>query len=282
MSSLDLSQDDHALWCGDHEPIDVAYVVPRTIEQALALLRERSITTRLIAGGQSLIPALRRGDRRTGRLLDVCQIAGLAELRMDEGVVSIGAAVNVSDFLASPVAAHLPILSSAGRHVGNHTIRNRATFGGMIAWCDPVAEIPLALSMLDAVVETDRRSLPVADLAKDTLASDEIIVRVGVAIPPKTIRYAFAEVARRPSGGRALFAVAVAIDHSHGRRRCRVGVTERTLSEWIHWPEGEDVKAFATRAISRTSTLRSPIKAKYIGSAEQLIAARLLGACSAP
>lgn len=280
MSSLD--PDDCGLWCGDHHPIDVDYIAPRTIEQALAVLRDRSVTTKMIAGGQSLIPALRRGDQIVGRLLDVCRIAGLADLRTDGDVVSIGAVVNVSDFLASPVASLLPILSLACRHVGNHTIRNRATFGGTIAWCDPMAEIPLALSMLDAVVETDRRTLPVAGLTKETLACDEVILRVKVLVPARHLRYAFDEVARRPSGGRALFAAIVAIDRSSGHRRCRVGVTERTLSAWMQWPEGEDVQTFAARAISSTTALRSSsITAKYIGSAEPLITTRLLAECDA-
>lgn len=282
MMSSPLLNPDRALWCGDHYPIDAEYVAPRTIEHAVAILQDRSVITKMIAGGQSLIPALRRGDQHAGRLLDVCRIAGLADLRTNGDMVSIGAAVNVSDFLASPVAALMPILSAASRHVGNHTIRNRATFGGTIAWCDPVAEIPLALSMLDAVVETNRRTLPVAGLVAETFAYDEIIMRVKIPVPPREIRYAFEEVARRPSGGRALFAVAVAIDRSRERRRCRVGVTERTLSGWMQWPEEEDISAFAARAIASTRNVRSPIRAKYIEPAERSITVRLLGACGAP
>ena len=282
MPSPFLKPDDPALWCGDHYPIDADYVAPRTIEHAVAVLQDRSVVTKMIAGGQSLIPALRRGDQCADRLLDVCRIAGLADLETDGDAVSIGAAVNVSDFLSSPVAALLPLLRSASRHVGNHTVRNRATFGGTIAWCDPVAEIPLALSMLDAAVETDRRALPVADFAKETLACDEIVMRVKVPVPPRQIRYAFDEVARRPSGGRALFAVAVAIDCSRGYRRCRVGITERSLSEWMQWPDGEDAGTFAARAIASTRNVRSPIKANYIEPAERSITARLLGTCGAP
>lgn len=282
MPSPFLKPDDPALWCGDHYPIDADYVAPRTIEHAVAILQDRSVVTNMIAGGQSLIPALRRGDRRADRLLDICGIAGLADFETDGDAVSIGAAVNVSNFLASPVAALLPLLRSASRHVGNHTVRNRATFGGTIAWCDPVAEIPLALSMLDAVVETNQRTLPVAGLVEQTFAHDEIIMRVKIPVPPREIRYAFEEVARRPSGGRALFAVAVAVDRSPGHRRCRVGITERSLSEWMQWPDGEDAGTLAARLIASSSSFRSLVKAGYVEPAQRAVAARLLDECSTP
>lgn len=202
------------------------YSAPTRVEEALAILRDDP-GARLIAGGQSLMPPLQWGQLSATHLVDIRNIAALRGIETHADHIRIGAAVRFSDLLRDPAATRLPGLAAALRHVGTITIRNRATFGGSLAWGNPRAEAALALMVHGAIVMTDRREIAVADLPTGAfvtrLERDEIILGVRVPLTPRSARDPLPRIARsqfgRESGGLGRAACGSGRDSLRRRRR---------------------------------------------------------------
>jgi CO/xanthine dehydrogenase FAD-binding subunit len=128
------------------------YVRPQSIEEACALLAADE-DARVIAGGQSLVPALAMRLARPSRIVDILRIPGLAGIRQEDGHLAIGATTRQVEVERDAlVAARLPLLAKAMPWVGHQATRNRGTVGGSIANADPAAEIPLIAVTLGAEV----------------------------------------------------------------------------------------------------------------------------------
>ena len=103
--------------------------------------------TRVLAGGQSLVPLLNLRVARPARLVDINRIAGLGVLRRTDGTLRIGATVRQAALERSALVAHRwPLLAQAVRHVGHAATRARGTVAGSAAHADPAAELPVALT----------------------------------------------------------------------------------------------------------------------------------------
>ena len=227
-----------SLWCGDDAVLDCDYVEPDDLSQAVDALRTAAGHARIVAGGQSLLPALRSGMLQAGRLVSLRRIASLKAMACEQGVLVIGAEVTFSEFMASAHAATQPLLLQAVSEVAHHTVRNRTTFGGTIAWANPMGALLLALAMLDATVVTTRRRLPSADCVagvhRNSLAADEIIVALEIPLPPAARRFAFHKTTARRSGGKALSSMAVALGpEDGGMRMLRIGVVGLQDRAWV-------------------------------------------------
>jgi carbon-monoxide dehydrogenase medium subunit len=185
------------------KPAPFEYVRARSLDEALAALDADS---KVLAGGQSLVPLLNMRLVRPVRLVDINGVPGLAGVReRADGGLDVGALTRHTDLLAAPlVRARAPLLAAAAAHVGHRAIRNRGTVGGSLAHADPAAELPAALLALDARVviagRAGRRRLPLADffvgLLTTVLAADEILVQVEIP-DARGAGWGFAEVARR-------------------------------------------------------------------------------------
>ena len=106
---------------------------------------------KVIAGGQTLVPLMAMRMARPDVLVDINGIAGLDGIGDRGDVVAIGAMTRQRAVERSEVvAARLPLLAQAIRHVGHQQTRNRGTVGGSIVHGDPAAEIPLVAVTLDA------------------------------------------------------------------------------------------------------------------------------------
>lgn len=226
-----------ALWCGGDAPLDFDYVEPRDLDEAIAALHGANGSARIIAGGQSLLPALRSGMLEAARLVSLRQIPQLKRVDVRHGVMSIGSEVTFNEYLDSPHADVLLLLTQAIGEVGSHTIRNRTSFGGTIAWSNPMGALLLALAMLDATVVTTQRRLRStecsAGVLRNNLAPDEIIVAVEIPIPAESVRYGFHKTKARSSGGKALASMAVALDAGPHGRSLRVGVVGLRDRPWV-------------------------------------------------
>lgn len=128
------------------KPAPFRYERPETVEEAAALLAEHGDEAKVLAGGQSLVPALNLRLVRPSVLVDVNRVAGLD--RRANG--SVGATVRQRDFAGNALA------DLAMPYVGHHVTRNRGTVGGSIAHADPSAELPLCLVVLGGSVTTSR------------------------------------------------------------------------------------------------------------------------------
>lgn len=180
------------------------YARPRTIEAALELLAEAGDGARLLAGGQSLVPALNMRLLEPALLIDINgleELTGIAEtatgIRL--GALTRHAALGASDI----VARRAPLLAAAVPFIAHEAIRNRGTFGGSLAQADPAAELPACVVALDAQLEVagprGRRRIGARDFFKGVyetaLAHDEILV--AAEIPAQRGATLFLELARR-------------------------------------------------------------------------------------
>jgi aerobic carbon-monoxide dehydrogenase medium subunit len=198
------------------KPPPFEYERPETVDEAVALLREHGSDAKVLAGGQSLVPALNFRLVRPSVVVDVNRIA---ELRRRENGYA-GATVRQRDFAGNP------LVDLVMPYVGHYVTRNRGTVGGSIAHADAGAELPLCLVVLDgSVVTSSGREIRANDFFVShfttTLPEDELLV--GTRWPQAT-SVGFAEVALR-HGDFALAMCACSLEVDGGTiTSARVGV----------------------------------------------------------
>ena len=169
-------------------PAAFEYFAPTTIDEALGLLREHADAT-VLAGGQSLMPALRLRLAAPETIVDIGKIDDLRGVRDDGDALVIGAMTPHSTVQTDPlVAEHAQLISLATATVGDPQIRHRGTFGGSLAHADPAADLPVVAVALDASFVIagagGRRTVPAADffegIFSTALGDDELLVEVRV------------------------------------------------------------------------------------------------------
>ena len=207
------------------KPARFTYRRARSIGDALALLAAPDSDTRVLAGGQSLVPLLNMRLARPTALVDITRIVDLRTIEPRNGRgLRLGAAVRHSDLVDSAlVADRAPLLVAAARHVGHRAIRNMGTLGGSLAHADPAAELPAAAIALDARIAIHGqghapRVLPAEDLfvAPFRTVLDPTELLVDVQVPDQSAAtWGFAEVARRP-GDFAIAGVAATVHLAGG------------------------------------------------------------------
>ena len=183
-----------------------AYAKPRTLEEAFDLLERHGEGARVLAGGQSLIPSLNMRLSAPELLVDITGLPGLAEIRLDRGVLRIGAlATHARIGKSEEVRKHVPMLAEAVPHIAHAAIRNRGTLGGSLALADPAAEYPACAVALGATVVVQGRAgerlVPAAEFFKGLyetdLAPGEIVAGAEFPALKKDERWAFLELTRR-------------------------------------------------------------------------------------
>ena len=132
-------------------PANFAYVAARSVEEAVALLSTHGEDAKLLAGGHSLIPAMKLRLAAPRYLIDLGQVPGLSAVRVSEETLAIGAMTVHADVAASDlVRQHVAGLAEAALAIGDVQVRNRGTIGGSVAHADPAADFPVILSALNA------------------------------------------------------------------------------------------------------------------------------------
>ncbi len=131
------------------KPIPFDYFAPTSVDEALTHLNELGYAGKVLAGGQSLIPAMNFRMARPGALVDLNNIPDLAYIRPNaDGSVAVGTMTRDSAVEKHAVIAErFPLIAEVMTYIAHPQIRNRGTFGGAIAHADPAAQLP-ALSLL--------------------------------------------------------------------------------------------------------------------------------------
>jgi len=196
---------------------DFEYHSPRTLHDATSLLTALSDQdARILAGGQSLVPAMAFRLAQPRHLIDINGVEGLDTLRVDDGKLVVGACVRHAAFHRSLVAGPLgDILSNVAHHIAHYPIRARGTFCGSLAHADPASEwclvaTTLNASMVAASVRGERLIAAedfFAGLMTTTLEDDEILKEVHIPLPAAGTVYGFYEFNRRAGD----FAIASAL-----------------------------------------------------------------------
>lgn len=193
------------------------YVRPDKLDDALALLARHGEDARVIAGGQSLLPALNLRLSAPALLIDIGRLAELQGVAVGAGTVRLGALTRHAELLASPVIAEAaPLLARAAADIAHPAIRSRGTLGGSLAHADPAAELPACVLALDARLHArsaarGARVIAVGDfftgLFATALAPDELLVAVEMDLPGRGAVAGFGELTRR-SGDYAMIGLA--------------------------------------------------------------------------
>ena len=127
------------------KPAAFRYFAPPTLEAALDLLAEHGDDGKILAGGQSLVPAMNFRLARPAVLIDINRIAGIDYLRTEDGALRIGALARHARFEAPVEAPVAPgavgaLLPRVARHIAHLPIRTRGTFCGSLEHADPASE----------------------------------------------------------------------------------------------------------------------------------------------
>ena len=192
-------------------------VRPATLDEALCLLAAHHEDARVIAGGQTLVPAMNFRLATPGLLIDLNRVSELATIRLDGSQLRIGAMTRQAALLTNLlVAKHVPLLGIAVPHIGHIQTRSRGTVGGSLAHADPSAELPLVMKTLGATFtlrsSTALRTLPAREFFLDALGTalvdGELLTEVAIPVAPEGTRCAFRELTRR-HGDFAIVSVAV-------------------------------------------------------------------------
>jgi carbon-monoxide dehydrogenase medium subunit len=203
------------------KPAPFLYAAPRTLEGALSLLKQHGSDAKVLAGGQSLVPLMNLRLARPAVLVDVNRIRGHDAVSPGTHGTRIGFLTRQRALERSPdLAARLPLLAEAVSFVGHPAIRSRGTIAGSLAHADPAAEIPAAITALDAeiVVRAKGRTRVIAardfllDVFTTALEPTEVLVEIRIPWRPRE-GTAFVEVARR-HGDFALVGVAAVLGAS--------------------------------------------------------------------
>lgn len=133
------------------KPSAFDYCRPRSVAEVIEALNSTE-SSRVLAGGQSLIPAMNFRLAEVALLVDIGGVEALDSVSCDAAGVRVGAAATQTRVLEDAVAAAVPGLRSALRHVGHLQIRNRGTVCGSLAHADPAAELPALALASDAVI----------------------------------------------------------------------------------------------------------------------------------
>jgi carbon-monoxide dehydrogenase medium subunit len=190
-------------------PASFGYVAAHSVDEALVLLEKHGDEGKLLAGGHSLIPAMKLRLSSPRTLIDLGTIPGLRGVRIDGDNLVIGALTIHADVASSDlVRKHLPGLADAANVIGDMQVRNRGTIGGSVAHADPAADFPVVLTALNAslVVQsaTGNRSLGVdkffTDFFTTAMAANEILTEIRVPIPAAGSGTAYVKLPHPASG----------------------------------------------------------------------------------
>jgi aerobic carbon-monoxide dehydrogenase medium subunit len=208
-------------------PANFDYKRPATIDEAIALLTTHGDDAKLLAGGHSLIPAMKLRLAQPGVVVDIGRIANLSYIREAGASIAIGAMTTHQEIEASALLRdRSPLLAEVAAHIGDPAVRNKGTIGGSLAHADPAADYPAAILALDAEIDlagprgtrTVKADDFFVDLLQTAIAADEILVEVRVPATAKTVAYVKTE---QKASGFALAGAAVVI----GAGGVRVGIT---------------------------------------------------------
>jgi aerobic carbon-monoxide dehydrogenase medium subunit len=208
------------------KPRSLGYARPETVAEALAALAAPDIETKVLAGGQSLVPLMSLRLAAPDLLVDINRLAELSYVKVSDGQVRVGALARHAEVLASPAAAAAqPLLRKALRFVAHPAIRNRGTTVGSIVHADPAGEMPAVLALLGGTVRvasaTGERSIPAGEFFLGPLESavqpGELATEVQFPVLPRGAGTGFTEVSRRRGDYAVCGVAAIAWLRSDGR-----------------------------------------------------------------
>ncbi|HEU4542381.1 MAG TPA: xanthine dehydrogenase family protein subunit M [Jiangellaceae bacterium] len=207
-------------------PAAFDYVAVRTLDEALSTLSEGDEDTKVLAGGQSLIPMMKLRLATPTKLVDINRVPGLADIRVSDGHLVVGALTRHNDVVHSElVKAENHTMASAAPWIADPLVRNLGTVGGSLAHADPQGDwgsVMLACGAEVVATSSSRgdRTIPVSELFVDLFTSalepDELLTEVRVPRYTGPAGGAYLKLERKV-GDYATVGVAVHLQLDNGR-----------------------------------------------------------------
>ena len=200
------------------------YFAPTTLDEALTLLAQHPDEAKILAGGHSLIPAMKLRLSQPAMLIDIGRIKDLSYIREEGGKIRIGAMTTHYQIESSARLRDVcPLLPETAAHIGDVQVRNKGTIGGSLAHSDPAADWPAAVLALNAeIVAVSKVGERVVraddffvDLMTTSLGASEIVTEIRVAMPPAGSGQCYMKV-HQPASGFAVVGVAVNLTKESG------------------------------------------------------------------
>lgn len=198
------------------KPAPFEYHAPTSLEETLGLMNQHADEAKLLAGGQSLVPAMNFRVVQPSLLIDLNRVQELSHIREDGNVLRVGAMARERHLeFDALIEKNIPLLHEAVPFIAHPQIRNRGTIGGSIVNADPAAELPVLMLALNARLKaknvSGERWIEAQDffagMFTTALEPNEILVEIELPFMPPRTGWSFMEVAPR-AGDYALMGVA--------------------------------------------------------------------------
>jgi len=213
-------------------PAQFDYLTPATLSEAIALLGQHPDEAKILAGGHSLIPAMKLRLATPQILVDLGHIKDLSYIREEGGQIRIGAMTTHYQLEASDRLREIcPLLPECAAQIGDVQVRNKGTIGGSLAHSDPAADWPAAAVALNAemvVVSAGGERIIKADdffvdMLTTALGEGEILREIRINPPSGRFGQAYLKVPQ-PASGFAVVGVAVNLTRDQGGNCDSIGV----------------------------------------------------------
>jgi aerobic carbon-monoxide dehydrogenase medium subunit len=215
-------------------PRSFEYIKAESVENALAVLSERGLDARPLAGGMSLIPLMKLRLASPAYLVDIGGLSTLAGVQRKDGVLTIGATARHVDIEeADQLVDEVPLLGDVVRAIGDVQVRNAGTIGGSLAEADPAGDWGPAMLALGAEIvcrgPNGERTIPVEDfflgLYTTALQEGELLTAVRLPIPGGITGGAHLKLERRAGDfGVAISSVQLRLDTEGRCEDVRIGL----------------------------------------------------------
>ena len=213
-------------------PAQFDYVAPSTLEEALGLLAEHADDAKILAGGHSLIPAMKLRLAQPALLIDIGRVRSLSYIREEGGRILVGALTTHYQLESNARLRDIcPLLTECASSIGDVQVRNKGTIGGSLAHADPAADWPAAAVSLRAelVAASARGERVIAaddffvDMLTTALRPDEVLREIRINAPPARTGQSYMKV-HHPASGFAVVGVAVALTLGGDGKCSSVGI----------------------------------------------------------
>src|SRR5947207_5378654 len=215
-------------------PAQFDYARANSLEEALTLLAQDE-DAKILAGGHSLIPAMKLRLTQPPLLVDIGRIKDLSYVREENGQLRIGAATTHYQIESSDLLKKIcPLLPDCASHIGDVQVRNKGTIGGSVAHSDPAGDWPAAVIALNAELvvasKHGERTIKADDFFVDLLTTalepGEILREIRISKPHGRAGQAYVKM-HHPASGFAVVGVAanLSLDGDSGCQLASVGIT---------------------------------------------------------
>lgn len=232
-------------------PAAFDYQKARTVDEAIAALSDGN--SKILAGGHSLLPAMKLRLSQPSKLIDINGISALKGIKEEDGEIVIGAASTHAEIAAnSIIKSKLPFFSEGALLIGDAQVRNHGTIGGSLAHADPASDWPALVLAANGVIEVQGKSGKrringtefFTGLYSTALEENEIIIAVRVPAPPEGTKATYKKLAHpasrfaivgcaavRFADGKTNIAFTGVSDHAFRARNSETAISGKAINE---------------------------------------------------